>query len=192
MKELNLDSEQTKQAKIDLAELETTLKSAQNSTKEFGRVFSSTLSSAIIKGKSFEDTLRSIGSRIADMALKKAFSPLDSILNSAIGSIGSVPTSATPYAKGGAFSFGRQSLVNSPTLFSSSGGLGVMGEAGPEAILPLSKGPGGRLGVATSGGTNPINVTFNVQTQNAATFEKSEAQLTALLARTVKRGERSL
>lgn len=56
------------------------------------------------------------------------------------------------FANGGAFT---NSVVSSPTLFQfANGGAlgnGVMGEAGPEAVMPLSRGPGGRLGVDASG-----------------------------------------
>ena len=49
-----------------------------------------------------------------------------------------------PYAKGG--------IVAAPTLFPMKGNnIGVMGEAGPEAILPLRRGPDGRLGVENTG-----------------------------------------
>ena len=57
-----------------------------------------------------------------------------------------------PFAKGGAFT---NSIVSSPTLFKFANGgttqMGEMGEAGPEAIMPLSRGRGGRLGVDASG-----------------------------------------
>ena len=52
-----------------------------------------------------------------------------------------------PFAKGG--------MVNSPTMFPMSGGRsGLMGEAGPEAIMPLTRGNDGRLGVQVSGRAN--------------------------------------
>lgn len=58
------------------------------------------------------------------------------------------------FAKGGAFT---NSVVASPTMFSMGGsfggGLGVMGEAGPEAIMPLQRGPDGSLGVVAHGAT---------------------------------------
>ncbi len=57
-----------------------------------------------------------------------------------------------PFAKGGTFT---NSIVSSPTLFKFANGgtteMGEMGEAGPEAIMPLSRGRGGRLGVDASG-----------------------------------------
>ena len=67
-----------------------------------------------------------------------------------------------------------------------------MGEAGAEAVLPLSRGADGRLGVASDGAGSPVNVTFNVQARDAESFRRSESQLTAMLARTVRRGSRNL
>ena len=57
-----------------------------------------------------------------------------------------------PFAAGG--------IVSRPMLFPFAGGTGLMGERGPEAIMPLGRLPDGRLGVA-SGGTAAINVTVN-------------------------------
>lgn len=56
------------------------------------------------------------------------------------------------FAAGGARMFAQGGIVNGPTAFTFGGGqLGVMGEAGPEAIMPLKRGPDGRLGVAGGG-----------------------------------------
>lgn len=56
-------------------------------------------------------------------------------------------------------------IVSSPTLFKfAKGGTGLMGEAGPEAILPLKRGPGGYLGVrADTGKGGDVYVTVNVE-----------------------------
>lgn len=78
------------------------------------------------------------------------------------------------FANGGAFSGGVQyfatgGVVQRPTAFGMSGGrIGVMGEAGPEAIMPLRRLPNGRLGVETVGKSvggqqNNVNVTVNVE-----------------------------
>lgn len=55
------------------------------------------------------------------------------------------------FANGGAFT---NSIVDSPTLFAfgQGGQFGVMGEAGPEAVMPLTRGANGKLGVEASGG----------------------------------------
>ncbi len=59
-----------------------------------------------------------------------------------------------PFAKGG--------IVNKPTLFKFAKGTGLMGEAGPEAIIPLKRGRDGKLGVAGGGGGNTtVNVSVD-------------------------------
>lgn len=61
-----------------------------------------------------------------------------------------------PFAKGGAFTNG---IVNraTPFAFANGGAFGVMGEAGPEAVMPLHRGPDGSLGVRMSGGASNDN-----------------------------------
>jgi len=55
-----------------------------------------------------------------------------------------------PFAKGG--------VINRPTLFPMAKGAGLMGEAGPEAIMPLTRGPDGKLGVAGGGASVNVNI----------------------------------
>jgi lambda family phage tail tape measure protein len=60
-----------------------------------------------------------------------------------------------PFASGG--------VVGSPTNFAMSGGrTGLMGEAGPEAIMPLKRGPDGKLGVATTSNSQSVTVVQNI------------------------------
>lgn len=67
---------------------------------------------------------------------------------------GSFDSGVQKFAKGGTFT---NSIVSSPTLFKFAKGTGLMGEAGPEAIMPLSRDSSGRLGVtASNGGGAPI------------------------------------
>ena len=63
------------------------------------------------------------------------------------------------FAKGGTFT---NSIVDSPTLFKFAKGTGLMGEAGPEAIMPLSRGADGKLGVAARGVGGGSSVIVNV------------------------------
>lgn len=68
------------------------------------------------------------------------------------------------FASGGAKFFANGGVVDSPTAFQYSGGLGVMGEAGPEAIMPLKRNSQGQLGVQVSGssqGNIVVNQNFN-------------------------------
>jgi len=76
-----------------------------------------------------------------------------------------------PFANGGTFSGGKVTpfasggVVSRPTLFPMANGAGLMGEAGPEAIMPLKRGKDGKLGVEGGGTTivQNINVSTGVQ-----------------------------
>jgi lambda family phage tail tape measure protein len=70
------------------------------------------------------------------------------------------------YGANGVVPFARGGIVNGPTMFPFAKGIGLMGEAGPEAIMPLRRGADGRLGVAASGGAG-VNVTVNVDAGNS-------------------------
>ena len=59
------------------------------------------------------------------------------------------------------------SVVSRPTVFPFASGIGLMGEAGPEAILPLARGPNGKLGVQGGGHSITIHQTFNGATNPA-------------------------
>jgi len=67
--------------------------------------------------------------------------------------------------------------------------MGVAGEAGPEGILPLRRGRGGKLGVIASGegGNRPnVNVRMTVVAQDAGSFRKSQRQIAADLNRSIR------
>jgi lambda family phage tail tape measure protein len=91
-----------------------------------------------------------------------------------------LPTWSDPggeFAKGGAFdrggitAFARGGIVNTPTLFAFANGgsfrRGLMGEAGPEAIMPLGRDRQGRLGVRGGAGGSQVvvNITNNAQAE---------------------------
>jgi lambda family phage tail tape measure protein len=160
--------------------------------KSFGKSMAGSLASSIVKGKSLTDTLTTLSAKIATMALKSVFSSgfsgLGSMFSGGGGGgeedMGGDTGDITPFAKGG--------VVSSPTYFPMTGGAGVMGEAGSEAIMPLTRGSDGRLGVAAAGGGSSQNITFNVQASDAASFQRSEGEINAMLARAVGRGHRNL
>lgn len=167
----------------------------------YGRQFSSSLVTAFdgltVKGKGFGDVLRTLTLSLSDMVVKAAFKPLDQAFGSMLQ--GLVGGGTTGFASGGVISrglpvpFADGGIVQSPITFPlAQGRTGLMGEAGPEAILPLTRGPDGRLGVAAAGGGSGVNVTFNVTATDAASFARSEAQLSAMLARAVSLGQRNL
>ena len=71
------------------------------------------------------------------------------------------------FAKNGIVPYYKGGVVSKPTMFKYGGSqLGIMGEAGPEAILPLQRGRGGRLGVAMQGGGGATTVNYTGPTLN--------------------------
>jgi len=103
-----------------------------------------------------------------------------------------------PFKNGGAISSGRVrafasgGIVDGPTSFPMRGGMGLMGEAGPEAIMPLTRGADGKLGVRGAGGGGSVHVTMNVSTPDAESFQRSKSQIAAQLSRAMSRGNRNL
>ncbi len=102
------------------------------------------------------------------------------------------------FAKGSAFQhglpvpFAQGGVISSPISFPlANGRLGIAGERGAEAILPLSRGPDGRLGIAARGAGGPM-VTINVTTPDAESFRRSETQVAAMITRAVSLGQRNL
>jgi len=116
----------------------------------------------VMTGKlNFSDLARSI---IADMARifirQQLLKPFANIFKANADGNAFGANGIVKYRKGG--------IVNSPTMFAYGGSnLGIMGEAGPEAILPLKRGRGGKLGVIAQGGGG-ANVTVNVDASNSS------------------------
>ncbi len=136
--------------------------------------------------------------RLSSMALTMAFKPIAQGLMSGLQSailrrlFGGGGRKRRSGAMGAIKPFATGGVIGTPTYFPlSNGGVGLAGEAGPEAILPLSRGSDGRLGVAASGGAT-TNVTIHIATPDADSFRRSEAYLAGQIARAVARGQRSL
>ena len=164
----------------------------------FSRAMTSAFTASVVGGKQFDDVLKSLTLRLSDLSVRLAFKPVESAISGGIASLLSgltgtktasgvslVAASGTvkPFASGG--------VIGSPTYFPMMpGGIGLAGEAGPEAIMPLARGPDGRLGVAGSGGGN--SVTIQIATPDLDSFRRSENYITGQIARAVARGQRSL
>lgn len=154
-------------------------------TEDLGLTFESAFEGAIVEGKALSDVLNSLAKDVTRVFLRKTVTePLGNwassffagLFPSALGNVfaGGVPVRA--FAAGG--------VVSSPTVFP----LGLMGEAGPEAIMPLKRGRDGKLGV-TGGGTT-INMV--VHANDANSVRASMGQIKADLARAVSSARRNL
>ena len=71
--------------------------------------------------------------------------------------------------------FANGGVVGGPTVFPFANGIGLMGEAGPEAIMPLSRGPDGKLGVIAANGNSAPKVTINNYSGQEATASSDSA-----------------
>lgn len=162
--ELTTDPEKAKEIRNQITEINKMRQAftgVSQSAQAFGQLTSSAFEEAILSGKRLGDVIRGLARDIAQLILRQSITnPLADFLTGAISGLGGGAPKPTgggvtvPYAKGGVFS---NSVVNSPTLFP----MGLMGEAGPEAIVPLKRGADGRLGV--TGGKTVVNVSVNNQ-----------------------------
>jgi phage-related minor tail protein len=178
------------------------------SAAQFASVMTKAFSQASTGGKQFDDVLRNMALKLSSMAVTNAFKPIaksfskgfgnifKDIFNGSSSSDSSDPTPAGGglpfafFAKGGIKPFASGGVISTPSYFPMSSGLGLAGEAGPEAIMPLSRGSDGKLGVAMSGGA-PSNITVQIMTPDLGSFQRSESYLTGQIARAVLRGQRS-
>ena len=119
------------------------------------------LTNFVTTGKlNFADLANSIIADIARIAIRQAI--IAPLLKGVGGIFGITFANGGVFAQNGIQPFARGGIVDKPTLFPFANGTGLMGEAGPEAILPLRRGRDGRLGVDAGGGGGGINVTVNV------------------------------
>jgi len=125
------------------------------------------------------------------------------------------------YAQNGIVPFAQGGIVDKPTIFPFANGTGLMGEAGPEAIMPLTRGDDGRLGVealgrytgggsslssvgggggdgegggSVGGSSGAIDVTFNTQVINDVSYvsyAEFQAGVQQAAAQGAKRGEQA-
>jgi phage-related minor tail protein len=178
----------------DTSALEQQLADAARLGSRFGNTLSQAFVDVSLKGRGLGDVLRSLTLSLSQLALKAAFKPLTDQLGAAfVGALtGSAFAQGSVIRRGLPVPFASGGVIASPTLFPlANGRVGLAGERGAEAIMPLARGPDGRLGVAATGAAG-LNVTFNVTAADAESFRRSETQIAAMLARTVGYGQRNL
>ena len=115
----------------------------------------------VMTGKlNFSDLARSILADMARIAIRQTIlAPFSNFIS---GIFGGGSANGNVFAKNGIVPYRKGGIVNSPTMFQYGGSqLGIMGEAGPESIMPLKRGKDGKLGVIAHGG-GAGNITVNV------------------------------
>jgi phage-related minor tail protein len=152
----------------------------------------------VFDGTKLSDALRGLAKSMADTVFNTAMKPVTNALGGFLaGGLNSLLGKGAGFANGGAFVQGRVmpfaqgGVVSSPTHFPMRGGAGLMGEAGPEAIMPLTRGPDGKLGVRSAGGGGAVTVVMNISTPDVAGFQRSQSQVAAQAMRALARGQRN-
>ena len=152
----------------------------------------------IFDGMKLSDALKNVAETMINSVYNTAMRPVQNAVGGAIANgMNSLLSGLFPFEKGGTFSQGRVmpfakgGVVSSPTMFPMRGGRGLMGEAGPEAIMPLARGADGRLGVQAAGGGRAVNIVMNVTTPDVQGFQRSQSQIAAQMARALSRGDRN-
>jgi len=186
----------------------------------FGREFSRTMAEALVTGDfTFKSLGRSFLANFAEKVIQQRITdPLFSVFSGFLDNLsfgdlfgGGGGASSTAlslsgprfmFATGGVIdhgavqAFARGGVVNRPTLFRLASGAGLMGEAGPEAILPLARTPSGDLGVKAAGGGSAVNVTIvnnTAEPVQTRTFRRGNQgrDLEVVIGRLVSRDIRS-
>ena len=164
---------------------------ATRASKAFGRALRTSFEDAVVRGKSLSGVIRSLALEMSRVVLRQS-------LDAAFGSFAGLFPKILGAAHGGVVAhgkmktFGHGGVVNAPYVFGlGRNGLGMAGEAGPEAILPLARGHNGKLGVQASS-ARPVQVTVNITTPDVESFRHSRSQVAALLQRSLSQGMRNL
>ncbi|SDF87006.1 phage tail tape measure protein [Sulfitobacter delicatus] len=151
----------------------------------------------VFDGAKLSDALSDLASSMIRTTYNAAMRPVTDHFGGLISEgIGSLVKGVLPFADGAPFSqgkvmpFAQGGVVSSATAFPMRGGIGVMGEAGPEAIMPLARGADGKLGVrgAGSGGTT---IVMNITTPDVQGFQRSQSQIAAQVSRALSSGNRN-
>lgn len=178
----------------DTTPLEAKLSDAERMGKRFSTSLLNAFEAVAIKGKSVSDVFKSLALSLSQMALKTALAPLQQGLATQFTGL----FKGLGFAKGGVLNqgtvmpFAQGGVISSPIAFPLSRGMtGIAGERGAEAIMPLTRGRDGRLGVAASGGGSG-GITINIATPDVESFRRSEGQVASMIARAAAMGQRNL
>ncbi|WMJ71314.1 phage tail tape measure C-terminal domain-containing protein [Stenotrophomonas sp. 24(2023)] len=165
--------------------MERTENSAKATKEAFSKAFTgaeAALQSFVTKGKSnYKELAKSIIADLKMIAIQQAIVWGVKQITGLLGLGGAAPQAN---AKGGVYQSPSLSaysggVYDTPQLFAFAKGAGVFGEAGPEAIMPLQRGPDGRLGVAAhgAGGGGGVGVSIRIDNNGGKEVSSNESTL---------------
>jgi len=191
------------QFEAELARMRTALAATGRDVATLERGFSRGLRRAfdgvVFDGKSLSDALDGLAQTMVQTTYSAAIKPVTDQFGGLLGDgVRSLVEGLLPFGNGAGFAQGRVmpfasgGVVRGATLFPMRGATGLMGEAGPEAILPLARGRDGKLGVRAGAGGSAVNVVMNVTTPDVTGFQRSRGQIAAQMRRALAQGGRNL
>lgn len=167
-------------------------------SRSIGGGLRSAFDGLILDGLKLSDALKRVAETMVNSVYNVALRPVQDAVGGAVANgLNGLLSGIFPFANGGSFTQGRVmpfatgGIVTRPTSFPMRNGRGLMGEAGPEAIMPLARGADGRLGVRTQGGGRPVSIVMNITTPDVQGFARSQSQVAAQMTRALSRGDRN-
>ncbi len=170
----------------DMASLE------QGMSRGLRRAFDGLVFDGLKLSQALETVAQSMVNTVYNAAIRPVTDHFGGLLAKGVGGL---TNGLFPFEDGAAFSQGRVvpfasgGVVSGPNYFPMRGGTGLMGEAGPEAIMPLARGPDGKLGVRGAGGG--ATIVMNISTPDVQGFNRSRGQIAAQMSRALGRSDRN-
>jgi hypothetical protein len=161
------------EAVVAAVELARTLEGVRRTARGIAGDLGTGLASAVVYGERLDQVLARAADRLTARLLDRAMAPLEGIVAGGLsGLAGAAAATVAPIAAAGGAGGGR---VGGAMAGGLEGGFG-----------------GGTAGGAGSGSPRGVQVTLNVSTPDVEGFRRSEAQVSAMLARAVGRGRRGM
>lgn len=146
------------------------IRKVTESQKQWNNQLTYAFKDAIMHSKNLGDALSNLANRVQDMLVNRA---LDNLLG---GLIGGMFAKGAAFQAGGVTAFASGGVVGSPTMFPMRGGrMGLMGEAGAEAIMPLTRTSSGDLGVKAVGAGTVVNTSININVTGGTKEQNEDA-----------------
>lgn len=162
------------------------LADAERSAWRVGSTLAQSLENAVFYAEDFGDALRGVFTATLQAIISETITR-DLSQQFATTALSFFAANGAAFSGGNVQPFASGGVVGGPTYFPMSGGkVGLMGEAGPEAVMPLTRGPDGKLGVRSAGGGGG-NVYITVNAADADSFRRSGAQIAADIRRGLRR-----